>query len=133
MYKTRGANRTPMEDEVLCRFFMQVSVDSINGANQTANRLWEAVFAINHQQPGILVTRTPSSLQPRYQYISSSIILFVAKLLHAIKNHGSGTNELDWVIFVKQIDLLNINSFNKFITNIFSKYLSRSEKLEILT
>lgn len=111
MCKTRGANMTLLEDESQCRSYMQVSIDLINSANQTTNRLWKAVSAIYHQQLGIVVARTPSSLHSRFQYISSSIVLFMGKLSHAMKNHRSGTNEVDWVIFVKQIELLFIYSF----------------------
>lgn len=67
MSKICEANMTPMEDEALCRSYMHVNIDSINNANQTIDRLWEVVSAIYHQQPGIVVARTLSSLQSRYQ------------------------------------------------------------------
>ena len=89
---------TIAEDEALCRAYISVSVDSVQGANQTAERLWEVITAKYHEQPGIMVQRTLLSLQSRFSFISSSVIYFVAKLSHAMNNQGSGTNEMDWVI-----------------------------------
>ena len=101
MSRIRGASITLFEDEALCRAYVQVSVDSINSGNQTAETVWEYVSEIYHQQLGIVIARTQSSLQSPYQTISSSVILFITKLSHAMKHHIRGTNEVDWVNFVK--------------------------------
>ena len=98
MSRNWGANIKVFEDEVWCRAYISVSVDSIQGANQTLEKLWEVVTVKYHEQPGIIVQRTLSSLQPRFSAISTAVQLYVAKLSHAINNADSGTNEMDWVI-----------------------------------
>ena len=86
------------EDETLCRAYISVSVDYVQGTNQTAERLWEVVASKYHEQPEILIKKTLASLQSRFQVISTLVMYFVAQLSHAMTNNGSGTNKIDWVI-----------------------------------
>ena len=105
MSRNRGANITVAEDEALCRAYISVSVDSVQGANQTSEKLWEVITAKYHEQPGIMVQRSLASLQSRFSLISSAVMYFVAKLSHAMNNQASGTNEMDWVISLFTINL----------------------------
>ena len=64
MFKSRGANMTPFQDEALCRAYIEISVDSVNGANQIVfQQPGISIAAKYHQQPGISIARTLCSFQ----------------------------------------------------------------------
>ena len=86
MSRGQGVNITIAEDEALCRAYISISVDSLQGANQTAERLGEVITTKYHEQPGIIVPRTLASLQSRFSLISSSVTYFVTKLSHAMNS-----------------------------------------------
>ena len=62
MSRGRGVNITVAEDEALCRAYISVSVDYVQGANQTAEKLWKAITTKYHEQPEIMVLKTLASL-----------------------------------------------------------------------
>lgn len=92
-----GANITIVEDETLCHTYISISVDSLQGINQTVERLWEVIATRYHKQPSIFVPKPVVSLQSRFQIINSLVMYFVVKLSHVMTNQESGTNEIDWV------------------------------------
>lgn len=64
MSRSYKANITPFEDETLYRAYIKISVDSVNGTNQTVERLWKSVAAKYHEQPGISIGRSNFILSP---------------------------------------------------------------------
>ena len=95
--RARGTNMTTHEDEALCRSYITVSTNAIVGSSQTSDRFWEAITVEYHKQPGIINERPPGSFQSRYHVISKAVMLYIAKLSHAIQHQPSGTNEMDVV------------------------------------
>lgn len=57
------ANMATSENETLCRVYISVSVDYVQGTNQVAERLWKVVVTKYHEQPDILNARSIASLQ----------------------------------------------------------------------
>lgn len=54
MSRYSRVNMTPFEDEALCRVYVQKSIDSTNGANQTTNRIWQSIVTKYNAKPVLI-------------------------------------------------------------------------------
>lgn len=77
--KPRGKNWTPMEDEALCRAWLEVSQDSIVGTNQRTENLYARIFekfleyCTENDVPGNPELRAPSGIKSQWHSINSKL------------------------------------------------------------
>ncbi|CAN1848445.1 hypothetical protein LINPERHAP1_LOCUS38931 [Linum perenne] len=92
--KTRGASWKSIEDECLCRAYVQIYEDGIVGNGQTNLTFWQRVRIRFHEQlTG--ANRTQESMESRMRTISKSCSAWKGALRKATSRQGSGTTQSD--------------------------------------
>ncbi|CAN1789416.1 Glutathione S-transferase T3 [Linum perenne] len=85
---------TSIEDECLCRAYVQISEDGIVGNGQPNLTFWQRVRIRFHEQ-FVGANRTQESMESRMRTISKSCSAWKGALRKATSRQGSGTTQSD--------------------------------------
>jgi hypothetical protein len=98
---TKGTRRSKNfhynEDEVICKGWLVVSKDPINGANQSHTTFWGRVHAYYEEHNETALPRTESSIMHRWLTIQLQVNKFCSCYEAILRRNQSGTTIQDKV------------------------------------
>lgn len=104
--KGRATNFTTEEDMLLVSAWQNISMDPIQGSNQTHQTYWERIAAFYNENKTFSSERTANSLSHRWSVINSSVSKFIGYYNQVEGRNQSGANEQDKVYYCKELSLV---------------------------
>lgn len=95
--KGRATNFSTEEDMLLVSAWRNISMDPIQGSNQTHQTYWERIAAFYDENKTFSSARTANSLSHRWSVINSSVSKFVGYYNQVQEKNQSGLSEQDKV------------------------------------
>lgn len=102
--KGRSKNFTMEEDMLLISGWLNVSLDPVQGTNQTQMTYWSRISAYFNEHKTFESDRTPTSLCNRWSAIQTSVSKFVGYYNQINGTNASGLTEQDKVIILELYD-----------------------------
>jgi hypothetical protein len=95
--KKRTRNFTPQEDNMLVTAWLEVSLDPVQGTDQTRSTYWKRIHDYYHEHKTFESERNISSLSHRWGIIHKSVNRFCGWLTQVQNRKESGLTEQDRV------------------------------------
>lgn len=96
--KGRSKNFLIEEDMLLLSGWLNVSMDPVQGNNQTQSTYWNRIWSYYHEHKNFESDRTPTSLCNRWSAINTSVSKFIGFYNQITGKNQSGVTEQDKVL-----------------------------------